>query len=141
MSQCYLTLCSIPILLAGNKPKQIFDFFKQHPLFHWNDANNDCEDRANAICILLSKWGIPNYKGWVFGGAYLKREEGSLVNFWNYHVAAALPILENGEPIFILSIRQHPTNWSMWPTGRKSNQLGVELLSHQRQSLLYFPNL
>lgn len=82
--------------------ERILVYFKNNPLFRWSDAHNDCEDRANAICILLKEWNIPNYKGWVFGGAYLKRQEGSLINFWNYHVAAALPVSENGETVFYM---------------------------------------
>lgn len=84
-------------LILGNavslqEANQIFEFFKSHWLFKWNDAHNDCEDRANAICILLDQWRIPNYKGWVFSGYYLKGEFGSLINYWNYHVAAVLPV-------------------------------------------------
>ncbi len=86
--------------ITKERATAIFNFFKSNPLFRWSDANNDCEDRANAICILLDEWKIPNYKAWVFAGAYLKREEGSLVNFWNYHVAALLPVHENGEVFF-----------------------------------------
>ena len=86
--------------ISKEEAEKLFSFFKNNRLFRWNDANNDCEDRANAICILLTEWGIPNYKGWVFGGAYLKREEGSLINLWNYHVAAALPVKENNEVVF-----------------------------------------
>jgi len=80
--------------------ESVFNYFKAHPLFRWSDAHNDCEDRANAICILLDEWGIPNYKGWVFAGAYLKKQEGSLINLWNYHVAALLPVSESGENHF-----------------------------------------
>ncbi len=104
--------------ITKEEAQKIFDFFKNHPLFHWGDANNDCEDRANAICLLLTEWGIPNYKGWVFGGAYLKREEGSLVNLWNYHVAAALPVSENGEPVFYIidpatsPLLEHIATWA-----------------------------
>ena len=75
----------------------IFDFFKSCNLFRWQDANNDCEDRANAICILLDCWNIPNYKGWVFSGYFLKKENSSLNNYWNYHVAALLPVQEDGQ--------------------------------------------
>ena len=82
--------------------EQIFSYFQTNSLFRWSDAHNDCEDRANAICILLKEWNIPNYKGWVFGGAYLKREEGSLINLWNYHVAAALPVSENNEVVLYM---------------------------------------
>ena len=88
--------------VSKEQAQQIFNYFKNHPLFRWSDANNDCEDRANAICILLKEWNVPNYKGWVFGGAYLKRQEGSLMNLWNYHVATALPVDENGEIAFYI---------------------------------------
>jgi len=88
--------------ITKEQAEKIFDFFKNNSLFHWSDANNDCEDRANAICILLKDWNIPNYKGWVFGGAYLKQQEGSLVNLWNYHVAAALPVMENNQIYFYI---------------------------------------
>ncbi len=96
---------------------KIFDYFKNNLLFRWNDANNDCEDRANAICILLDEWHIPNYKGWVFGGAYIRRPEGSLMNLWNYHVAAALPVDENGDiAIYIIDPATSPQleHISMW---------------------------
>ncbi|HEX8459941.1 MAG TPA: protein-glutamine glutaminase family protein [Segetibacter sp.] len=76
---------------------RIFDFFKTSKLFRWQDANNDCEDRANAICILLDSWNIPNYKGWIFSGYFLKREAGSLTNYWNYHVAALLPVKKDDQ--------------------------------------------
>lgn len=72
----------------------IFSFFQKNSLFRWGDAKNDCEDRAHAIGLLLQSWKIPNYKGWVFSGAFLKKTTGSLINFWNYHVAAALPVWE-----------------------------------------------
>ena len=72
--------------------QKIFNYFKNSPLFRWSDANNDCEDRANAICILLEEWGIPNYKAWVFSSYFIGKGFGSLTNRWNYHVAAALPV-------------------------------------------------
>lgn len=78
----------------------LFNFFKTHPLFKWKEANNDCEDRANAISLLFKEWGLPNYKAWVFSGYFLKKDFGSLKNYWNYHVAAALPVLENKEVQF-----------------------------------------
>lgn len=74
--------------------EELFDFFKQCPLFRWQDVNNDCEDRANAICMLLDQWKIANYKGWVFGGNLLSGTTGSLINNWKYHVAALLPVKE-----------------------------------------------
>ena len=75
--------------------EQVFNYFKNNRLFRWSDANNDCEDRANAICILLDAWGIPNYKGWVFSGYFLKKNLGSLINLYNYHVAALLPVKQD----------------------------------------------
>jgi hypothetical protein len=81
--------------LSESEASRIFHYFKNNVLFRWRDANNDCEDRANAICILLDKWGIPNAKAWVFGGGYLRRDTGYLTNGWAYHVAAALPVAIN----------------------------------------------
>src|SRR5687767_13852623 len=83
------------ISVTKEKTISLFNFFKEHPLFRWSDANNDCEDRANAICILLDKWGLPNYKGWVFGSNYLTKEGGWLINNWKYHVAAMVPVQDS----------------------------------------------
>ena len=81
----------------------IFNFFQHHWLFKWSDAHNDCEDRANAICILLDQWKIPNYKGWVFSGFFHKNEQGTLINAWNYHVAAAVPVsIDNFVHLYII---------------------------------------
>ena len=74
-------------------------FFATNRLFKWSDSNNGCEARADAVCILLSEWGIPNYKAWVFSGQYLKKHVGGLKQNWNYHVAAMLQVMENGELI------------------------------------------
>ena len=82
------------LALAKDVAQKIFTYFSTSPLFRWNDAHNDCEDRANAICLLLDAWGIVNYKAWVFSGDFRGRESGSLTNYWNYHVAAALPVQE-----------------------------------------------
>lgn len=79
--------------LTQEKAQQLFNFFKNCTIFRWNDANNDCEDRANAISILLDKWGVPNYKGWVFSG-YIFNKEGFLKNLWRYHVAPLVPVQE-----------------------------------------------
>jgi len=79
---------------------QIFDFFKKHWLFKWHDAHNDCEDRANAICILLDHWRVSNFKAWVFSGQFLKGEQGTLNNLWNYHVATAIPVSINNSIYF-----------------------------------------
>ncbi len=85
-----------------NQAEKLFEFFKNCTIFRWKDANNDCEDRANAICMLLDEWQIPNFKGWVFSGAFLKKEAGGLTNLWNYHVAALIPVKENNELLFYI---------------------------------------
>ena len=77
--------------------EKLFTFFKECTIFRWSDANNNCEARANAICILLDEWDIQNGKGWVFSG-YVFKKIGYLQNLWKYHVAALLPVLE-GEKI------------------------------------------
>ncbi len=74
----------------------LFTFFKECKTFRWQDANNDCEDRANAICLLLDEWKVPNAKAWVFSG-YVFNKIGFLKNLWKYHVAAAIPIEKDGQ--------------------------------------------
>ncbi|MEO8413382.1 MAG: protein-glutamine glutaminase family protein [Ginsengibacter sp.] len=79
--------------VTKEEAQRLFIFFRDHTLFRWFDANNDCEDRANAICILLDEWKIRNGKGWVFSG-YVFKKTGFLKNLWKYHVAALVPVLE-----------------------------------------------
>lgn len=103
--------------ISKEAAEKLFNYFKENRLFRWSDANNDCEDRANAICILLDEWHIPNFKAWVFAGAYLKNQQGSLVNFWNYHVAALLPVNENGTIVFYVidpAISRQPEHIATW---------------------------
>jgi hypothetical protein len=76
--------------------EQIFNFSKNCSLFKWNDINNNCEARADALSILLTEWKIPHYKAWVFSGAFLKNHIGGLKQNWNYHVAVLLQVDENG---------------------------------------------
>ncbi len=80
--------------VSAGTSAQLFQLFKDHPLFNWKDANNGCEGRADAVCVLLDAWGIPNYKAWIFGGAYLKGHIGALKQNWKYHVAAVLAVQE-----------------------------------------------
>ena len=82
--------------ISKPQAEQLFTFFRDCTLFKWNDSNNNCEARADAACLLLDEWKIPNYKGWVFGGSFLKQNFGNLINFWNYHVAALIPVQEDG---------------------------------------------
>ncbi len=73
------------------------DYFCNSPLFPWEQSHNGCEARADAVCLLLDNWGIPNYKAWVFSGRYLKKHVGELKQNWKYHVAALLPVSEDGQ--------------------------------------------
>ena len=75
----------------------LFSFFHNCPLFKWHDVHNNCEARADAVCLLLDAWGIPNYKGWVFSGAFLRNHIGGLKQYWNYHVAALLQVKDGHE--------------------------------------------
>ncbi|MEQ1797714.1 MAG: protein-glutamine glutaminase family protein [Lacibacter sp.] len=77
--------------------EKLFQFFKNCPLFKWGDTHNNCEARAEAVCVLLDEWHVPNYKGWVFSGAFLKNHVGGLKQLWNYHVATMLQVMEDGE--------------------------------------------
>ena len=81
--------------LTRSQAENLFNYFKNCSIFRWKDANNDCEDRANAICMLLEEWKIPSLKGWVFSGEFLKKENGTLTNCWKYHVGALLPVKED----------------------------------------------
>jgi hypothetical protein len=76
---------------------QIFSFIKAQPLFGWQRNHNFCEARAEATSLLLQAANIPHAKCWVFGAAFLHRGfVGGLKNNWNYHVAVAIPTVENG---------------------------------------------
>ena len=86
--------------ISKEQADELFLFFKQHLLFNWQNANNGCEGRADAICVLLDHWNIPNYKAWVFGGAYLKGHIGGLKQNWNYHVAPLLAVKLNGQILY-----------------------------------------
>ena len=88
--------------ISKKEAESLFLFFKEHPLFKWKDANNNCENRANAICILLDQWNITSYKGWVFSGKFLKNENGNLINFWKFHVATLLLVKEGLQSKFYI---------------------------------------
>ena len=98
--------------------ESIMQFFAAQPLFTWNNNNNGCEARADAVCILLQHWHIPHYKAWVFSGKYLKNHLGGLKQNWNYHVAALLQVMEAGELVhYIIDPATSPGlqtfyNWS-----------------------------
>ena len=85
--------------VSKKQAEQLFIFFKQHPLFNWENINNRCEGRADALCVLLDEWDIPNYKAWVFSGAYLKNHIGALKQNWKYHVSPVIAVEEDGQII------------------------------------------
>jgi len=76
--------------------EKLFSFFKTCPLFRWADVHNNCEARAEAVCLLLDQWQVPNYKGWVFSGFFLLTHIGGLKPLLNHHVAALLPLVDHG---------------------------------------------
>ena len=86
--------------LSKKKAEELFIFFKQHSLFNWNNSNNFCEARADALCLLLEEWDILSYKAWVFSGSYLKNHVGELKQNWKYHVAPLLPVQEEDQIIY-----------------------------------------
>jgi hypothetical protein len=86
--------------ISQQQAEQLFIFFKQHKLFNWKNVNNGCEGKADAICLLLEEWNIYNYKVWIFGGAYLKKNHvGGLKQNWNYHVAPVITVKIDGKII------------------------------------------
>ncbi|MGG9970807.1 protein-glutamine glutaminase family protein [Ferruginibacter sp. SUN002] len=86
--------------VSEKQAEKLFTYFKEHPLFNWKNSHNGCEGKADAVCVLLDEWGIPNYKAWVFGGAYLRKNYvGELMKYWNYHVAAVLAVEKDGKII------------------------------------------
>lgn len=82
--------------ISKSQAENLFTFFKNCKTFRWADANNNCEGRANAMCILLDEWRIPNGKAWAFSG-YVFNKIGFLQNIWKYHVATLVPVLEENE--------------------------------------------
>ena len=88
--------------LLANK---IYTYFKDSKLFKWEDRNN-CEDRANAIGILLDSWNVPNYKAWIFSGRFLSKDQGLLTDRygvrWKYHVATVIPIKRLNKTDFVV---------------------------------------
>ncbi len=100
------------VMIDRNAAGRIFDLFKDSKLFGWKDGNN-CEDRANAVSLVLDSWGIPNMKVWIFSGDFLDRGEGRLMTVndpqnenksitWKFHVASALPYKQDNEIKFVV---------------------------------------
>ncbi len=123
-----------------NDARLLFDYFSQSPLFRWRDGHNDCEDRANAICILLDAWGIPNYKGWVFSGFFIKKNLGSLIHAWNFHVATLLPVLtQKGMTPYILDPSTSNELQTVESWAREITAFGKSFYFIKKSSLYIFP--
>jgi Glutaminase len=96
-----LTDVIVPVnSVSKEEAEKLFTFFQTNSLFKWHDVHNNCEARADAVCRLLDAWNIPNYKAWIFGGAFLRNHIGGLKQSWNYHVAALLPVMEADTIVF-----------------------------------------
>ena len=84
--------------ICQNKADTIFKIFTESPCFDWSDRKNNCEDRANAIALILDKWKISNGKIWLFGGKNAKYgdKKGTLKG-WSYHVASCIFTSKNNK--------------------------------------------
>ncbi|MEJ7767418.1 MAG: protein-glutamine glutaminase family protein [Chitinophagaceae bacterium] len=88
-------------VLSYAEAEQLFDFFKKNPLFKWSDVNNNCENRAEAISLLLGEWNIVHFKAWVVSGSLIRKGgSGYLANNWKYHVAAIVPVQEMNDVVY-----------------------------------------
>jgi len=112
--------------ISKQQADRLFNFFRYQPLFNWTNANNGCEGRADAVCVLLDAWGIPNYKAWAFSGSYLKGGVGNLIQGWKYHVAPVLSVVEGNH--IIDYVLDPSTNSSL--TGIEQWATGITLLPH-----------
>jgi hypothetical protein len=129
------------VVVTAATAESLFAYFWQSPLFRWQDANNDCEDRANAACMLLDQWRVPNYKAWVFGGQYLRRGYGNLINFWNYHVATCLPVMVDHRLQFLVldpATLSAPATIEQWAEGVTGTAFSYHLV--KRGDYYIFPS-
>jgi hypothetical protein len=98
-SAVYPMLCE-PVAESGlcrAKADFIFNAMKKHPPFDWGDSKNNCEDRANAVSMILGAWKIPNGKAWIFNGRGVDRSLNGTLNGYGYHVACAILVRTNGK--------------------------------------------
>ncbi len=80
-----------PVPVCFNQAEKLFEIFQNSPAFDWTDRDNNCEDRANAVTLILDKWNVSNGKIWIFAGknASYGDKTGTL-DGWSYHVAACI---------------------------------------------------
>ena len=95
----YKALCEEITLnpICKNQLDSIYYLLNQsngHP-FDWTDTKNNCEDRANAVSLILSKWGIANAKAWVFNGKQTRYSKTGLLKGWGYHVGCCVLVKIN----------------------------------------------
>ncbi len=82
--------------ICKEKLDSIFRVLKNSKAFDWTDEDNNCEDRANAISLILDSWGIPNGKSWMFSGQTFDENvfKGTLGGY-SYHVASTVLVKNN----------------------------------------------
>ena len=98
--------------------QQLFGQLAAEPVFGWQRQHNFCEARAEAASLLLEAAGLPHAKCWVFGAAFLhKGYVGGLLHHWNYHVAVAMPVWQDGRLQWLVldpSTASGPTSPEAW---------------------------
>lgn len=92
-AEVYPSLCEqIPTSkICKHKADTLFDIIRSSKAFDWSDKNNNCEDRANAVSLILDSWNIPNGKAWIFQGSTFDKTKfkGNLGGY-TYHVATCI---------------------------------------------------
>ncbi len=83
--------------ICQEKLDSIFQALKKSAAFDWTDEKNNCEDRANAVSLILDSWEIPNGKSWMFSGQTFDENvfNGTLGGY-SYHVAGTI-LIRNAE--------------------------------------------
>ncbi len=122
--------------VADSIASKLYYYFKSSDLFLWKTDANNCEDRANAVGLLLDSWQMPNYKVWIFSGDCLNIDNGLLITShnirWKYHVATIIPIKKEGTITFVTidpSTTETPFNISDWANNVTDTPFGYYFLS------------
>ncbi|NVK64249.1 MAG: hypothetical protein HWE22_06660 [Flavobacteriales bacterium] len=146
-----------PTPICENQAKKVFDIFLNSPAFDWTDRDNNCEDRANAVTLILDKWNVSNGKIWIFSGKSASYgDKRGMLDGWSYHVAACIFVGNEDDydtliidpvssPYKLLSIHDwveittvNPTNIYFFTGNDKYQQNRVELYPTWKNSKDYF---
>lgn len=89
--------------LCRKKADILFNIIKRSGAFNWNDSNNNCEDRANAVSLILDSWNIPNGKAWIFQGVTFdpSNYQGTLGGY-TYHVASCILVKDGDNTEYLI---------------------------------------